>query len=142
LNREPVILCSACLLGVACRHDGKSKVYKKVLDLASEEILIPICPEQLGGLPTPRNTSEIRGGKVVTEKGVDVTGKFEEGAKQVLALAELFGCSEVILKQRSPSCGSGKIYDGTFSGIIVEGDGVTAKLLKENGISVKTEEDL
>ncbi len=142
MNREPVILCSACLLGVACRHDGKSKVYKKVLDLASEEILIPICPEQLGGLPTPRNTSEIRGGKVVTEKGVDVTGKFEEGAKQVLALAELFGCSEVILKQRSPSCGSGKIYDGTFSGIIVEGDGVTAKLLKENGISVKTEEDL
>ncbi|MCK5220909.1 MAG: DUF523 domain-containing protein [Candidatus Aminicenantes bacterium] len=142
MKKEPVILCSACLLGVSCRHDGKSKVYKKVLDLASKEVLIPVCPEQLGGLPTPRALSELNGDRVITEKGDDVTNNFNHGAREVLKLAEIYGCSEAIFKQRSPSCGSGKIYDGTFSGIVIEGDGVTAKLLKENGISVITEEDL
>ena len=142
MNKGTIKLCSACLLGINCCHDGKNNLNKKVLHLASEEILIPVCPEQLGGLPTPRVIAEQRGDKVVTEVGDDVTEKFEDGARQVLKLAEIYGCIEAILKQRSPSCGCGKIYDGTFSGIVVEGDGVTAKLLKENGISVITEEDL
>ncbi len=135
-------LCSACLLGVRCRYDGKSKPNEKVLNLADEETLIPVCPEQLGGLPTPRVAAEQKDGKVVTKDGLDVTDNFERGAQQVLELAKIYGCKEAILKQRSPSCGCGQIYDGTFSGTIIEGDGVTAKLLKENGISVKTEEDL
>ena len=139
---KSIKLCSACLLGVKCRHDGGSKTNKKVLDLVFKEILIPVCPEQLGGLPSPRTRSEIDDGKVFAINGDDVTENFEEGARQVLALAKMYECSEAILKQRSPSCGSGQIYDGTFSGKVIEGDGVTAKLLKENGISVITEEDL
>ncbi len=135
-------LCSACLLGIRCRYDGKSKPNKKVLNLADEEILIPVCPEQLGGLPTPRVAAEQKDGKVVTKNGDDVTDNFERGAQQVLELAKIYGCKEVILKQRSPSCGYGQIYDGTFSGTIIKGDGITAKLLKENGISIETEEDL
>lgn len=142
MENKPKKLCSACLLGVCCRYDGKSKPNKKVLNLTNTETLIPICPEQLGGLPTPRVASEQRDGRVVTKDGDDVTDNFERGAQQVLELAKIYGCSEVILKQRSPSCGCGQIYDGTFSGTIIEGDGVTAKLLKENGISVKTEEDI
>ena len=142
MNKKSKKLCSACLLGVQCRYDGKSNLNEKVLDLATKEILIPVCPEQLGGLPTPRTMAEKKGGKVITKDGDDVTDSFKQGAKQVLKLAKIYGCKEAILKQRSPSCGSGKIYDGTFSKTIVNGDGVTAELLKKNGISVKTEEDL
>ncbi|MBD3208553.1 MAG: DUF523 domain-containing protein [Candidatus Nealsonbacteria bacterium] len=135
-------LCSACLLGVECRYDGKSKPVQKVLNLAKKEILIPICPEQLGGLSTPREPAEQNGDKVVTKTGRDVTGNFTKGAEQVLRLARLLNIKEVILKQKSPSCGCGKIYDGTFSGKLIEGDGVTAALLKKNGIKVITEKDL
>ncbi len=142
MSKGAIKLCSACLLGVNCRYNGDSNPNRKVLDMASEELLIPVCPEQLGGLPTPRTPSELKDGKVITKSGEDVTKQFEEGAGQVLKLAEIFGCRDVILKQRSPSCGNGQIYDGTFTGIVVEGDGVTARLLKENGISVITEEDL
>lgn len=142
MNKESKKLCSACLLGVRCRYDGKSKPNEKVLILASRETLIPVCPEQLGGLSTPRTPAEQKGDRVVTKHGDDVTENFKLGAQQALELAKVFGCKEAILKQRSPSCGCGQIYDGTFSGTIVEGDGVTAKLLKENGITVKTEEDL
>jgi len=135
-------LCSACLLGMNCRYDEKVKPNKKVLKLAKKEILIPVCPEQLGGLPTPREPSEQRGKRVITESGRDVTKNFENGAKQVLKLAKLFGIKEAILKQRSPSCGSGEIYDGTFTGRIITGDGVTTRLLKKNGVKVISEEDL
>lgn len=135
-------LCSACLLGINCRYDEKVKPNKKVLKLAKKEILIPVCPEQLGGLPTPREPSEQRGKRVITESGRDVTKNFENGAKQVLKLAKLFGIKEAILKQRSPSCGSGEIYDGTFTGRIITGDGVTTRLLKKNGVKVISEEDL
>jgi len=135
-------LCSACLLGINCRYDEKVKPNKKVLKLAKKEILIPVCPEQLGGLPTPREPSEQRGKRVITESGRDVTKNFENGAKQVLKLAKLFGIKEAILKQRSPSCGSGEIYDGTFTGRIITGDGVTTRLLKKNGVKVICEEDL
>ena len=135
-------LCSACLLGIKCRYDGKSKSNKKVLELAKRDILIPVCPEQLGGLPTPREPAEQKMNRVITKSGEDVTENFVNGARQVLELAKLFGIKEAILKQRSPSCGCGQIYDGTFTGKIIEGDGVTTALLKKNGIKVITEEDL
>ncbi len=135
-------LCSACLLGINCRYDGKAKPNEKVLKLAKEEILIPICPEQLGGLSTPRKPAEQQGEKVVRENGEDVTENFNRGGQQVLRIAKLLNIKTAILKQRSPSCGYGQIYDGTFSETIVVGDGVTAKLLKENGIEILTEDDL
>jgi len=135
------ILCSACLLGIKCRYDGKSKPNKKVIKLSKKEILIPVCPEQLGGLATPREPAEQNGRKVITKSGKDVTLKFENGAKQVLKLARLFDAREAILKQKSPSCGCGKIYDGSFSGKVINGDGITTSLLKKNGIQVFSEDD-
>lgn len=135
-------LCSACLLGLKCRYDGQSKVHAKVINLASQEILIPVCPEQMGGLSTPRTAAEIKDGCVVTTECTDVTKEFELGAEEVLKIAKLYDIKEAILKQRSPSCGCGLIYDGTFSDNIIKGDGITTKLLKENGINVITEEDL
>ena len=135
-------LCSACLLEIRCRYDGASKPNDKAIQLAKKETLIPICPEQLGGLPTPREPAEQRGEKVITKSGRDVTGNFVRGAEQVLQLTRLFGIKEAIPKQRSPSCGCGRIYDGTFSGNIIKGDGVTTSLLKKNGIRVISEEDL
>lgn len=135
-------LCSACLLGVRCRYDGKDALNKKVIMLLKTETLIPVCPEQLGGLPTPREPAEIRGGRVITRSGKDVTENFKRGAEETLKIAKLFGIKEAVLKQRSPSCGCGRIYDGTFSGKIIEGDGVTTTLLKKHGIMVVTEENL
>jgi len=135
-------LCSACLLGIKCRYDGKDNLNEKVVELAQREKLIPVCPEQLGGLPTPREPAEIQGNRVVTYSGKDVTEYFERGAKKVLKIAKLLGIKEAILKQKSPSCGSGKIYDGTFSGTIIKGDGITARLLKKNGVRVISEEEL
>lgn len=137
-----VELCSACLLGVSCRYDGKSKSNDKILELAKSEVLIPVCPEQLGGLPTPRVASEQRSGRVVSKEGVDVTCEFQRGAGEVLRIAKIFGVKRAILKQRSPSCGSGQIYDGAFAGKIIEGDGVTTSLLKKNGIEVISEDKI
>jgi len=135
-------ICSACLLGIKCRYDGKSKLNEKILELAKKEILIPVCPEQLGGLPTPRDPAEQKGKKVITKLGKDVTKNFKKGARQVLKIAKLFGVKKAILKQRSPSCGCGQIYDGSFSGKIIKGDGITTTLLKRNGIKVISEEEL
>ena len=135
-------LCSACLLGIKCRYDGKSKPYGKVLDLAKKEILIPVCPEQLGGLSTPRIPSEQKGGRVFSKRNKDVTENFRSGATAVLKIAQILNIKEAILKQRSPSCGCGQIYDGSFSKKIIVGDGVTTKLLKRNKIKVISEEDL
>ncbi|MBU0476680.1 DUF523 domain-containing protein [Patescibacteria group bacterium] len=135
-------LCSACLLGLKCRYDGKSKPHEKVINLAAKETLIPVCPEQLGGLSTPRKPAEQKNDRVITKDGDDITTNFENGAKQVLELAKLYNIKNAILKQRSPSCGCGQIYDGTFSGTIIDGDGITTKFLKENGIKVITEDDL
>lgn len=135
-------LCSACLLGVRCRYNGKSALNKKVLELLKTELLIPVCPEQLGGLPTPREPAEIVRKRVITICGQDVTEKYTRGARETLKMAKLFGVREAILKQGSSSCGCGRIYDGAFSGKTVKGDGVTAALLKRHGIKVITEEDL
>jgi len=135
-------LCSACLLGLKCRYDGSSKLNSKIARLSLKEALIPVCPEQLAGLPVPREQTEKRGDKVFTKSGKDVTEKFREGAKKTLKIAKALGIKEAILKQRSPSCGCGQIYDGTFSGKIIKGCGVSAEYLKENGIKVISEEDV
>ena len=136
------LLVSACLLGCPCRYDGKSKPNDAVLALMSQYTLIPICPEQMGGLATPRIPAERKDGGVFTENGGDVTGQYCRGAEEALRLARLYGCKYAILKERSPSCGSGQIYDGSFSHTLISGDGVTAQLLKESGITVLGESEV
>ena len=133
---------SACLLGVCCRYDGQSKANEAILRLADKHELIPVCPEQLGGLPTPRPPSEIRQGRVINRMGQDVTAQYQKGAEEALRLCRLLHCAAAILKARSPSCGCGQVYDGSFSGALVPGDGVTARLLRENGTKGFTEESI
>lgn len=140
MKKQP-ILVSACLLGVCCRYDGESKPCETVINLRENFILIPICPEVDGGLPTPRTPSEIVGDKVLMRDGKDVTDNYRRGAEEALRLAKEYGCTAAVLKARSPSCGSNKVYDGSFSGVLTEGDGVCAKLLKEHGVLVYTEEE-
>jgi len=144
-------LVSACLLGVNCRYDGQNNLNEKVMELALKGLLIPVCPEQLGGLGTPREPMGIIGGggaevldgkaRVINRKNEDVTDNLVRGAEETLKIARSFEVKEAILKARSPSCGCGKIHDGT-SPRLVEGDGVTAALLKREGIRIITEEDL
>lgn len=138
------VLVSACLLGVACRYDGASKgLPDSVLrELMARHVLVPACPEQLGGLPTPRTPAERIEDRVMTKDGRDVTDEYRHGAEQALHLARLCGCKIALLKERSPSCGSGTIYDGTFTGGLTAGDGVTAALLRENGITVYGESEI
>ncbi len=135
------ILTSACLLGVCCRYDGESKPCQAIMDLTKAHELIPVCPEQLGGLPTPRVPSEIRGNQVVTREGRDVTAAYEKGAEEAARLYRMLQCDLAILKARSPSCGCGQVYDGSFSGALVPGDGITAQTLKKNGAAIRTEEN-
>ena len=130
------ILVSACLLGCACRYDGKSRPHPEVQALQGRYQMIPVCPEQMGGLPTPRPASERKNGRVVNVQGEDVTAQYSRGAEEALHLARFFHCPCAILKERSPACGSGEIYDGTFSGRLVPGDGAASELLKKNDISV------
>ena len=135
------VLISACLLGVPCRYDGKSKdagLQEKYPQLT----LVKICPEVMGGLSTPRRPAEISSGRVVTIDGDDVTREFASGAQKALEVARANDCAVAILKARSPSCGSGLAYDGTFSGKLIAGDGILVALLKENGIAVFSEENL
>ena len=138
------ILISACLLGVSCRYDGASKPIDsdKIERLKEKFELIPICPESLGGLHCPRDPAERIGKKVISCNGADVTAQYERGARESLYLAELFGCKIALLKERSPSCGKGQIYDGTFSGKLRDGNGVTAELLTANGIAVYGESQI
>jgi len=133
---------SACLAGIKCRWDGDAKPCQKVIELVKQGEAIPICPEQLGGLSTPRMSAEQKGNKVFTKNGQDVTAEFVMGAKESLKIAKSVKCTEAILKSKSPSCGSGKVYDGTFSGNLIDGDGVTAKLFKKNKIKVLTEDEI
>lgn len=136
------ILVSACLLGTPCRYDGKSKRHPLIDALSEKHDLVPVCPEVLGGLPTPRTPSERVGERVVMQDGRDVTENYREGARLALESAKREGCTLSVLKARSPSCGCGEIYDGTFTKTLVAGDGVTAALLKENGIRVLSEEEI
>ena len=138
------VLISACLLGVPCKYSGGSNAHPLLMEAARQgEIhFIPVCPECLGGLPIPRLPSEKRGDRVFSKSGEDLTEAFERGARSALHLARLFDCRCAILKERSPSCGAGEIYDGSFTGARVPGDGVTAQLLKANGIAVFGESEI
>lgn len=135
-------IVSACLIGESCRYDGKNSENKKLKKMFEKDELIPVCPEKLGGLSVPRESAEQRGDKVFTITGKDVTQNFYKGAEEVLKIAKSRDVKEAILKARSPSCGSGKIYDGTFSKRLIDGDGITTALLKKNGIKVISEEEL
>jgi uncharacterized protein YbbK (DUF523 family) len=136
------ILVSACLLGVCCRYDGKAVKNESVCALAGKYRLIPVCPEQLGGLATPREAAERIRDSVITKSGIDVTDAYKKGANEVSKLAELFDCRCAVLKERSPSCGIGRIYDGTFTGTLTGGNGITADLLLQNGIYVIGESEI
>ena len=141
--KERVII-SACLLGADCKYDGGNNCLPEetIEKLTEKYELIHVCPECYGGLTTPRTPSERTGDKVVSKTGADVTEQFNKGANTALYLAELFGARTAILKANSPSCGSGTIYDGTFTGTLVSGDGVTAELLKAHGINIIDENAL
>lgn len=140
-------LISACLAGVNCRYDGGSKEFRWVKEFMEGKDCMLVCPEELGELPTPRPPAEQTGGKVLNRCGEDVTENFIRGAEKTLELAESRAAELgqkielAILKANSPSCGSGKIYDGTFSGVLVDGDGILAAMLKERGIPVISEKE-
>lgn len=146
MNTKPKgkILVSACLYGHCCKYDGTSNLLrdKTFQILKNTGRLIPVCPEQLGGLSTPRIPCELSGGKVYNKEGEDVTAQFELGAEKALAIARENGVRVAILKQGSPSCGCKKIYDGTFTANKISGEGVTARKLVENGIPVFDETEV
>ncbi|NDV25352.1 DUF523 domain-containing protein [Desulfovibrio sp. JC010] len=132
-------IVSGCLAGLCCRYDGGDNADERVMKLVAQGKAIPVCPEQLGGLTTPRPPCEIVNGKVLSNEKADVTGNFMRGAEEALKLAQLAGSKKAILKARSPSCGIGKIYDGTFSGTLIEGDGLFAAMLRKEGFELETE---
>ncbi|MBQ8111426.1 MAG: DUF523 domain-containing protein [Clostridia bacterium] len=142
MSDKPRVLVSACLMGVQCRYDGKAQPMDRLAEILSALHPIPVCPEQLGGLCTPRVPAERRGTRVVNRDGADVTDAFERGAAQVCALASLCGARCALLKARSPSCGCGEIYDGSFTGRIIPGSGVAAQALERMGVPVFTEAQL
>ncbi|MEV0844656.1 DUF523 domain-containing protein [Streptomyces sp. NPDC049954] len=141
------VLVSACLRGVPCRFDGRDKAAAGLPGLLAGRRAVPFCPEQAGGLPTPRRRAELSGGdghavldgtaRVIEDTGRDVTEAFVAGARLALARALREGCAEAVLMPRSPSCGRGAVHDGSFDGTLVEGDGVTAALLERHGIAVR-----
>jgi len=145
-------LVSACLIGINCNYKGESKLNQKVFEEFRKGELYSVCPEVLGGLPVPRPGSETKYGtgldvingtaKVISKNGSDITDSFVKGAHEVLKIAQTIGAKEAILKARSPSCGCGKVYDGTFSDKLIDGDGVTTALLKKYGIKVITDEEI
>lgn len=135
------ILVSSCLCGVNCKYNGGNNEDKRVAKLMDTHTVICVCPEVLGGLSTPRTPAEIVGDRVITKDGEDVTEAFYKGAEKALEAAEKYNVDMAILKANSPSCGCGKVYDGTFSKTLVEGDGVFAKMLKEKNIRVYSEND-
>jgi len=136
------ILVSACLFGVSCRYDGKSKPNKEALKLKEKFNCILICPEADGGLPIPRKPSEIVGDRVIMCDGTDVTEQYRCGALLALKTAKENNCKIAVLKARSPSCGKGQIYDGTYTKTLRKGNGITAELLMANGITDLNETEL
>ncbi len=137
----PKVLISRCLIGENCRWDGKNNLVPELRELYDRGLAVPVCPEQLGGLPTPRLPSEMQGSRVVMNDGTDVTENFRNGAERALAIGLEQGCTCAVTKAKSPSCGCGRVYDGTFTGTLVSGDGLFVRLLKEAGIPVCTEKD-
>jgi len=155
---KPPLVISACLLGVACNHEGRGSPRAVVDELAQRYRLVPVCPEVLGGLPTPRAAAELTGGdgadvmagpgssgsvgaRVVNVEGADVTAAYRRGAEAAVAVARAVGATRAVLKARSPSCGSAAVYDGTFTRRLVPGRGVTAAALAAAGLEVGSEED-
>lgn len=136
------ILVSACLLGVNCRYDGGHNYCAALEALKASHCLIPVCPEVYGGLTTPRIPSEVRGDSVISKEGNDVTEQFFRGAESMMHLARSLGCKLAILKERSPSCGKDRIYDGAFSGNLISGDGIFVRMLKEEEIPVIGESEI
>ena len=136
------VLISACILGCCCRYDGASKAHPLAEALAQRYDLVPVCPEQLGGLPTPRPPAERQGNRVMTRDGRDVTEAYRRGGEEALRLCRLLGCEAAVLKERSPSCGYGSIHDGTFSGGLTAGNGVAAQMLAAAGIPVYGESQI
>ena len=147
-----VYLVSACLLGCPTAYDGGARPQEKLVALAAQGRVVPVCPEMAGGLPTPRPSAEIVGGdgddvldghaQVVTVAGEDVTGAFLRGAEYALAVVQRYAITAAILKQRSPSCGSATICDGSHGGQLRDGLGVTTALLRRHGVIVWSEDDL
>lgn len=138
------ILVSRCLLGEPCRYDGRGVPVPAVQALVQAgHTLVPVCPEVLGGLPTPRPPAELQpGGRVVSRTGEDVTDAYLDGARRAVELAQTEGCALAVLKAKSPSCGSKQVYDGTFSGALVPGQGVAARMLAGAGVRVLDEGDV
>ena len=130
------IAVSACLLGENCKYNGGNNYHEKLAEFLKGHEVIGVCPEVLGGLPTPRNTSEIVDGVVRHKDGTSVDREFRKGAEIALKMVEGMGAELVILQSRSPSCGVDTIYDGTFSKTLISGDGIFVQLLKEHGIRV------
>ncbi len=140
---RPPLIVSACLLGVACNHRGQANTSAAVVELRRDRRLIPVCPETSGGLPTPRPAAEVQpSGRVRTAAGEDVTDAYDRGAAQAVRLAAAAGAEGAVLKARSPSCGCHEVYDGSFTRTRVEGEGVTARALRESGVRVWSEEDV
>lgn len=137
------LLISACLLGSRCKYDGGDNALPEetLRALRRRWALVPVCPETAGGLPVPREPSERRGARVVSCSGVDVTAQYEAGAQTALALARRFGCRAALLKERSPSCGVGRIYDGGFRHVLTDGDGVAAEVLRAADFALFGESD-
>ena len=131
-----MLLVSKCLLGENCKYNGGNNRNEAVLAYLQDKPYIAVCPEYLGGLPIPREPSEIVGDRVVSRTGRDVTAEYRRGAERTLALAQKYGCRAAWLKEKSPSCGTGTVHNGKFDGGLVEGYGITARLLRKNGIAV------
>lgn len=139
MKPEAQIIASACLCGIPCRYDGSANTHEDLARLYQQGRVLPVCPEVDGGLATPRPPCEIREGKVVTRSGADMTEAFRAGALHALHLAQRYGVRLAVLKEKSPSCGSSRIYDGTFGGRLIEGQGIAAALLASEGIIICNE---
>ena len=136
------ILISACLVGDKVRYDGHTNYNPLIKDLLEKYELIPFCPEVEGGLSTPRRPSERKGNKVINDLGKDVTKNFVSGAEKALNICKYLDIKIAILKERSPSCGKTHIHDGSFKNKLIPGEGITAELLRKNGIAIYSEEEI
>lgn len=139
-NPFPHTVVSACLAGLNCRYDCQSKERINIVEMVKRGEAIAVCPEQMGGLPTPRPPAEMQGERIITNQGIDVSKEYENGAQEALKLVRLYGIKKAILKSRSPMCGVYRIYDGSFTGELKEGSGVFAQLLDQNGFELHEEE--
>jgi D-alanine-D-alanine ligase len=141
MKKTPCLLASACLCGAPCRYDGRAAPHPELVRLYEQGLALPVCPEVDGGLPAPRPPCELRGGRAVSKDGRDVTERVLAGAEQALELARRYNLRLAVLKERSPACGGKRIYDGTFSGRVIAGQGLAAALLDVNGVTVINEDE-